>query len=103
MMPLGIIGFSRMSPASVFATWESTPELTADEAGTHTNLLVSGIRESRAWGSRRPSLSQGAPSFSPFAWAAGLPAGSGSEPEAGAVVPLRGVPFPSVVSWAPSA
>ena len=71
--------------------------------GGQTYLLVSGMRESRTWGSRRPSLSQGAPSFSPFSWAAGLPPCPGSEPGAGAGVPLRGVPFPSVVSWAPSA
>ena len=82
---------------------ESNPKLTEDEAGTHTNLLVSGMLESRAWGSRRFSLSQGAPSFSPFSWAAGLPVCPGSEPGAGAKVLLRGVPFPSVVSWAPSA
>lgn len=84
-MPLGILGSSLMSPAS---RGGSKPELTADETGTHINLLVSGILESRAWGSRRPSLSQGAPSFSPFAWAAGLPACPASEPEAGAVVLL---------------
>lgn len=71
--------------------------------GAHTNLLVSGMLESRPWGSWRPLLPQGAPSFSPFSWAAGLPACPGSEPGPGAGVPLRGVPFPSVVSWAPSA
>lgn len=89
------------SPPSPPPPWTQgkTPGQTAGGAGAaapNTHLLVSGIRESRAWGSLRPSPSQGAPSFSPLAWL-------GSGPEAGAALSLGGVPFPSAVSWAPSA
>lgn len=102
-MLLGTNGFSeRLFPPCLLHRNQTLDWPPMGPAHTQ-NLLVSGMRESRAWGSRRPSLSQGAPSFSPFSWAAGLPACPGSEPGAGAAVSLRGVPFPSVASWDPSA
>lgn len=73
------------------------------QSGTNVNLLVSGMLDSRPRGSPRSTLPKGAPSFSPFSCAAGPPVWHGSQPDAGTSVPLRGVPFPSVASWPPSA
>lgn len=67
------------------------------------NLLVSGICESRAGGSVMPWLLQGVPSFRPLVWAVGLPAFTISDPKTGAIMSLGGVPFPSILSWTPSA
>lgn len=97
------ISLSPLLWVHLWASPSGNQNLLRHQSGTNVNLLVSGMLDSRPRGSPRSTLPKGAPSFSPFSCAAGPPVWHGSQPDAGTSVPLRGVPFPSVASWPPSA